>query len=187
MWSVDRTLVNTFSGETKPCKNVLFGDSKRWSKCLEFTLEHLETPKLTEPLAGPEPPAFWVWNQFSSIFTKGHCQTLYFTIFYEVVANSSCPNVWIPSMKSLTLGIKTVTKSGERHQIGNKSEAFIKEDTWHFFMWKIPKFWTLIRLMKYFRVLEKMRMCPAMSWKCPGILLWWKCGNHSDVRMTRLW
>ena len=38
-------------------------------------------------------------------------------------------------------------------------------------------FYFLVHFIRYFCVLEKMRMCPEMSWKCPGILLWRKCGN----------
>ncbi len=39
-------------------------------KCLEFTSEHLGTPKLLGPLAGPVPPAFLSRSQFQ-IFSQG--------------------------------------------------------------------------------------------------------------------
>ena len=48
-------------------------------KCLEFTSEHLETPELPGPLAGPKPPAFWVGTQLSSIFTQRQLHPWYIT------------------------------------------------------------------------------------------------------------
>ena len=47
---------------------IFFGNGKGAPKCLEFTSEHLEKPKLQGPTK--DPPAFSVESQFSSFSPK---------------------------------------------------------------------------------------------------------------------
>ncbi len=49
---------------------VFFGNGEGAPNCLEFTSEHLETPKLPGPWAGPGPPAFTLGSHLAHILTK---------------------------------------------------------------------------------------------------------------------
>ncbi len=91
------------------------------------------------------------------------------------LAGSKPSAFWVQSLSS-----SIVTKGHFHlwHFIGNKSEdVFIKRAFNIFYVENFQAFLTFRFDLWYICVLEKMKMCPEMSWKCPGILLWRKCGN----------